>query len=104
MKLPAEHTLYSKLKKGNREAFQTVFNSYYDVLCLFAMNYLQEAMDAEDVVQETFIAMWNTRQNFSSDSHVKSFLYLTVKNKCLNLLKHQKVREKYVSQSAEKSA
>lgn len=103
MKLPLEHTLYSALKNGSRKAFQTLFDSYYDVLCIFAMKYLKDTMDAQDVVQETFIALWNSRQKYASDTHIKSFLYLTVKNKCLNLLKHQKVQEEYSSQNAEET-
>lgn len=45
--------------------------------------------DAEDVAQEIFIELWHQHRKFESLDQIKAFLYLSIKNKCLNFRKHQ---------------
>lgn len=80
--------LIEKLRKGNVEAYRTFFNEFYDSLCLFANKYLQDFDNAEDVVQEVFIIVWDYRKDIHSYSSLKSFLYTVTKNKCLTFLKN----------------
>ncbi|WP_200976051.1 RNA polymerase sigma factor [Echinicola sp. 20G] len=80
--------LIEKLRKGNVEAYRTFFNEFYDSLCLFANKYLQDFDNAEDIVQEVFITVWDYRKDIQSYPSLKSFLYTVTKNKCLNFLKN----------------
>lgn len=82
-------------KQGNQIAYQHIFHHLYTRLCLFANKYLNSKDEAEDVCQEVFIELWYEREKFESINHIKSFLYLSVKNSCINLLKHQKVKSNY---------
>jgi RNA polymerase sigma-70 factor (family 1) len=65
-------------------------------LCSFANKYVNNIGEAEDTTQEVFIQVWEQREKFENISHIKSFLYLSVKNKCLNYLKHKAVQEKHI--------
>lgn len=53
--------------------------------------------DAEDVVQEAFAKLWQRREHFADLNSIKAFLYITVKNSCRNIHKHDKVVRKYES-------
>lgn len=78
---------------GFPEAF---FKQYYPRLCDFAKRFLTDTDEAEDVVQDAFVVY--LEQQTTVDAHpaaVKSFLYTTVKNACLNRLRHDKVKTRY---------
>jgi RNA polymerase sigma-70 factor (family 1) len=64
-------------------------------MCLFSKKYIGDHADAEDIVQEMFIELWNQRSKFESLEQVKAFLYLSIKNRCINYRKHLLVKGKY---------
>ena len=47
-------------------------------------------------MQDTFIYLWENRNDFTDPLSIKVFLYRTVKNKCLNQLKHLAVKDKAI--------
>lgn len=56
---------------------------------------------AEDIVQDTFLTIWNNKQSFDNILSLKSYLYTSVQNKCLNVIRTNQQFEKYkVEQSA----
>jgi len=88
----------SSIKQGNNLAFEKLYKSYYNPLFFFAIQYLKEDGDAENMVQETFLAFWLNRENFNgtNESSVRAWLYNTIKNKCLNYLDRENNKHKYV--------
>lgn len=68
-----------------------VFTAYYNALCLFALRYLHDREAASDIVQEAFLKLLESGKSFSDRDELKAFLYIIVRNLCLNLLKHQKI-------------
>ncbi len=95
------HTLthnITSIKQGNNLAFEQLYKSYYNPLFFFAIQYLKEDSDAENMVQETFLAFWLNRENFNgtNESSVRAWLYNTIKNKCLNYLDRESNKHKYV--------
>lgn len=79
-----------------KKTFQDLFHDLYPSLCLFANKYLNNKAEAEDIAQESFVELWKQKSKFETVSHIKSFLYLSIKNKCINALKHNKVKNKYI--------
>jgi RNA polymerase sigma factor (sigma-70 family) len=79
------------IKKGDRKAFRAVFDEYFNALAAFGYKYISDQFVVEDLVQEAFISFWEKREDFNHINAVKSFLYTSVRNKCLNHLKHQTV-------------
>jgi RNA polymerase sigma-70 factor (ECF subfamily) len=65
------------------------------VICHFSKKYVTNPDSAEDVAQEVFIELWNHRERFNDLSQIKAFLYLAAKNKCMNIIKHLRVKGKY---------
>jgi RNA polymerase sigma-70 factor (ECF subfamily) len=80
---------------NGKESYKLVFTSLYPVMALYANKMVNDYHVAEDIAQEVFVELWQQRSKFESFNHVKAFLYLSVKNKCLNHKKHEAVKEKY---------
>ncbi|HTM98261.1 MAG TPA: RNA polymerase sigma-70 factor [Pedobacter sp.] len=81
-----------------------LFEKLYPRLCSFATQLLKDRELAEDVVQDTFVVYLEQREKISAnDNAIKSFLYTSVKNACLNRIRHVQVVEahqkKYASDS-----
>jgi RNA polymerase sigma-70 factor (ECF subfamily) len=64
-------------------------------MCLYAKKFLGDYNDAEDITQEVFIELWYQRAKFESLNQIKAFLYLSIKNRCLNFQKHLTIKENY---------
>lgn len=97
MKMVEQATLADRLKAGNEMAFRELFDEYYQALCLFAVKYLRNDAEAEDVVQESFIKYWNRYANFDHLLKIRSFLYTSVHNDCLNRLRGSKRTREWLS-------
>jgi len=82
----------------NRSTFETHFDTFFRPLCAFGYRFIADAETIQDLVQSVFISFWDQRGNFENEKAVKSFLYTSVKNKCLNHLKHLSVRQKHEEQ------
>ncbi len=83
------------LHQGNEDIYRMVFEKYHTRLCYFAATLLPVDDASEDVVQEAFVKLWQRRNDFPDLRSVKSFLYITVRNRCLNIRKHDKIVKKY---------
>jgi len=70
--------------------FSTQFHNYYRPLCLFALRLLDNADEAEDVVQDTFAALWEKRDTLHKIVSIKSYHYTAVRNNCLMKLRSKK--------------
>ena len=81
------------LKNGDTEAFDTIYHKYCHRLHNFALRYLKQKEDAEGIVQEVFIKIWNYRENINTDLSFESFLFKTTYNDTISLLR-KRVSEK----------
>lgn len=90
-----EQVLVSRLRSKDRTAFALVFNLYKNALINYASRFLDEREEAEEVVQDVFVKFWDKCEELVPESSVKSYLYRSVHNTCLNHLKHQKVKDSY---------
>lgn len=64
-----------------------VFRCYYKPLCLYAMHYLHDMDLVEDVVQDCFTELWERMNAEKTVSNMKPYLYMMVRNYCLDTLK-----------------
>jgi len=84
--------LFNKIKEGNFDSFKLLFEQYYNRLCNYASHYFQDDFTDEDVVQEVFTKIWEDRRKIRISGSVKSYLYTSVKNTCLNKIKSESIR------------
>lgn len=90
-----ENIYIINLHNGDEGTFRAIFETHRTRLCYFACQILPDGESPEDVVQEAFAKLWEKRRHFHQPDAIKAFLYITVKNRCLNLCKHDKVVRKY---------
>lgn len=86
------------LNKRDSKALDLIYRDYYRMLVLYALNYLKEQMQAEDCVQESIITAWQSDLTFKTEAVFRSYLYTAVRNKALNILRHQKVKDGYADE------
>lgn len=85
------------IAQGDKSAFETLFRNHYANLCGYAVKYVWELDQAEEIVQDLFFNLWNKRKDLYISSSIESYLFRAVRNACLNYLKHRKVRENYAA-------
>ena len=90
-----EKTFFEKIRSNDEKAFEQLFHRYYSHLCLFASRILQDDLSAEEIVQDFFVKLWEKRNDISIKTSVKSYLYRSVKNLCLNQIEHNNIKLRY---------
>ncbi|MDR0892672.1 MAG: RNA polymerase sigma-70 factor [Mediterranea sp.] len=78
------------LKKGSIEAFSTLYRLYWKKVYHFARLYTPSLSDAEDAVQETFIKLWNNREQIDESKSIENYLFIITRNHLFNLLEKKK--------------
>ena len=91
----SEQEIIGAIREGNERIFEEIFRKYYQSLCNYANSILKEMDEAEEVVQNLFLSIWEKRSDLEISISLKSYLYRAVHNHCLNRIKHLKVREEY---------
>ena len=75
-----ENSLVQLLQKGNVAAFDSLFEIYSPKLFGFALKYFRNETDAEELVQEVFVKVWENRQTLKSELSFKSYLFTIALN------------------------
>jgi RNA polymerase sigma-70 factor (family 1) len=83
----AWHDTLLSLHNGDENALAAIFKQYHTALLYFAQQYIRDRQAAEDIVTESFIAVWRKRKDFASMPSLKSFLYKTVRNACIDQIR-----------------
>lgn len=78
------------IKKGNPEAYQEVFRILYPRLKGYSRLFIPDDDDAEDIIQDTFVALWEKRQSLKQDGNIESLVFVILRNRCLNYLKDKR--------------
>ncbi|MBX2899275.1 MAG: RNA polymerase sigma-70 factor [Cyclobacteriaceae bacterium] len=93
----SEKQVLEKFRQGNQSSFEMIFRAYYQPLCRYAFTFLKDKEEAEEVVQAAFISVWEKRTLIQIETSLKAYLYRMVRNSCINVLKHEKVKQQHVA-------
>lgn len=88
-------TIYSQ------ENFEQIYKQYYPKMFAFAKNYIPANEDAENIVQDVFLSLWERKQEIVISYTLVTYLFTLVKNRCLNFLRHKLIEEEFNSQMKE---
>ena len=90
----SERQLLERLRDSDQEAFRILFEKYQPVLFRFVLHSLHEADDAHDVVQETFVRIWDRRASLKPELPLLALLFRMSRNLVRDRAKHQAVRKR----------
>ena len=76
--------LLSRLQNGDEKAFTAIYERYNKMLYVLAYKYLKDTFLAEDIVQQVFLKLWESRSLFVGSVHLRNYLYTMTKNLVLN--------------------
>lgn len=75
------------------KAFNKLFSDYHGTFVRFAYTYTQDEATAEDIAVEAIMYYWENRASLRNDSNIPAYILEIIKHKCLNHLRHLRVRE-----------
>lgn len=76
------------LSKGNEKAFTILYNRYHKLLYVVAYNYLKSQEKAEDITQQVFLKLWESRKVLTINVNLKNYLFTMTKNLVLNEIRN----------------
>jgi RNA polymerase sigma-70 factor, ECF subfamily len=95
---------FEKIQSGDIATFEKVFREYYEYLCFQAYKILRDRDEAEEIVQDTFVKIWNKRHDIQINLSLKGYLAQTIRNGCYNQIKYNQVRREYASMAQKEMA
>lgn len=87
IRLSDTDSLLIALQRGEQKAFETLFQRYYPVLCAYGHRFVN-LEDAEEIVQDSLLWIWENRENLIIESSLSSYLFKMVYRRALNKLVH----------------
>ncbi|HOW39645.1 MAG TPA: RNA polymerase sigma-70 factor [Bacteroidales bacterium] len=90
----SDQQLVDKIRSGDIAAFETIFNKFYIYLCLLSEHLVRNQHDAEEIVSDVFMKVWNIREKFEITTSLKAYLIRAVYNASLNHIESNKFRKK----------
>lgn len=93
----SDQELVVLLNTGDEHSFAEIFTRYQSLLFHFAYKKIKDKDEAQDIVQDIFVSLWDNREGLELHTSLRSYLYRSVLNKVLNGVKHNLVREVYVN-------
>lgn len=82
--------------------FKSFFLSYFNTVVRFAVTYLQDESECQDIAQETFIRLYQSWSSIETEEQARSFMYTTARNLCISRIRHQTIEEQFVMAELEK--
>ena len=96
-----DSTLIEQIQLGSKDAFKQMFIKFYSPLCEYASQYVSDE-DAEELIQELMLFIWENRNSLFVEISLKSYLFLAVKHRCLNAIRKNQYHERIHNQIYEK--
>lgn len=99
-----EIKLLADFLKGDQNAFGKLFSLHYEGACRYVIRLIKDDDTTEEIVQATFVNIWEKRGQINPDVSFKSYLFRSAYNTALNYLKHRKVVATYVNKKQDNIA
>ena len=91
------HEIVIRFIRGDESSFKHIFNFFYPRLYHFIRAYISNDDLAENMVQDTFMILWNKRKDLKTNSNINAWLYTVARNICLKKLRDHKNKKIYLS-------
>ena len=78
-----------RLFSSGKEDYSKIYAIYFPKLVRFSQTYLHSQEDAENLVQDIFLYLWENREQIPSLGNMNAYLFTVVKNRCIDFLRRQ---------------
>lgn len=92
---PDEESIVRAVRRGDPKVFSHLFDVYYKDLVMYASSFCSNQALCEDIVQDLFADLYIRHGRFDPHNSVKAYFLTTVRNACLDELRHRKVRSNH---------
>jgi|JI6StandDraft_1071083.scaffolds.fasta_scaffold05240_4 RNA polymerase sigma-70 factor (family 1) len=89
--------LLGLLRSGNEKAFAEIYERYWGLMFHHVLKMTGDKDETKDLVQELFTNLWLNAEQIESETNIAAYLYVSARNKVLNLIRHDKVKNNYLS-------
>jgi RNA polymerase sigma-70 factor, ECF subfamily len=86
------------VSKGGREAFEVLYDRYFDKLVWFARSFTDDVQKAEDMVHEVFLRIIEKPGQFDTSRKFSTWVYTVTGNSCKNVLRNEKNRARLLEE------
>lgn len=90
--------IIKQLQDGNEKVFEQIVREYWPRMFKFALIYTQNNETSQELVQDTFLVLWNNRVILKDNTNLITYLMVVLRNKCLNLLEQARIRQLYIEE------
>lgn len=90
-----ESIYFESFKEGDQVAFAYFYDQFFSKIQAFSISFVYDKEEAENVAQEAFLHLWENRNNIDTVNGISSFLHTYTKSKCLNIIRHNKVKDRF---------
>jgi RNA polymerase sigma-70 factor (ECF subfamily) len=79
--------LLEKLREGDEIAFRELYDRHCRTVSAFVYHLTHSAVDAEDILQDTFLKLWTNREQLPPIDHIGNYIFTIARNKTLDHLR-----------------
>ncbi len=94
-----DQEVIERIKEGSKEAFHILFDKFGPKIYSFALAYLKNKSDAEELLQEVFLKLWEVRSSLDCSKNLKSFLYKICINLIYDFIRRKNLEQVYLEYS-----
>lgn len=80
---------------SKKSSFELLFKSCYNELYIHALSFVREEQEAEDIVSDVYEYVWKNWEQLDKAIELRPLLYTLVRHRCVNFLRHERVKEKW---------
>lgn len=88
--------LVAQLRKGDQHAYTEIYNRFKIPLYTFLWKRVNDKEIVRDILHDVFLTIWEKRDSINYETSLSGYLFSAVRNKLLDLIVHEKVKQKYI--------
>jgi RNA polymerase sigma-70 factor (ECF subfamily) len=94
-----DNQIIEQLKAGSKDEFLCLYDAYGPKIHAFSLSYLKNVADAEELLQEVFLKLWEVRDKLDSSKNIKSFLFKICINLIYDFIRRKNIEQTYLDYS-----
>lgn len=91
-----QDSLLTRFREGHFDAFEELFNTYWDALYQYALRILGSEEDAQDLIQDLFVELWERREYLEISTHIRIYLFSATRKKILRKFRDDGLKQKHL--------